>query len=89
LGSRPTQLERLLVDHVAVGFLAERHAEIAAADSRPSTLAQDKFRLQQAESAQRRFLTGVKMLTSLRALVPQGLAPAESPRVFRPDRKTR
>jgi hypothetical protein len=83
LGARPTCMERLLVDHIAVCQLAERHAEMAAAHSADTGLEVARFRLQRAESAQRRYLTSVKTLATLRALVPQGMVPLRPLKLFK------
>lgn len=93
-GQRPSPVEKLVVDLVAVNFLAERHAEITAAASGNSTLEQAAFKLKRAESAQRRYLASLKMLTHLRALMPQGLAPDDQQgpdggiRLYDPERQS-
>lgn len=93
-GSRPSTVEKLVVDLVAVNYLAERHAEITAAASGNSTLELAAFKLKRAESAQRRYLASLKMLTQLRALMPQGLAPddqqppGEGLRLYDPERQS-
>jgi hypothetical protein len=86
-GSRPSAVEKLVVDLVAVNYLAERQAEIAAAAPDNKSLDQAAFRLKRAESTQRRYLNSLKMLSHLRALIPQGLVPEDGPRLFDPDRK--
>jgi hypothetical protein len=81
-GPHPTGLERLLVADVCVSYLAKRQAEIAAASPAGGSLPQAAFRLRRVESAQRRFLTAVKVLTKLRALVPEGLAPRSALHIY-------
>jgi hypothetical protein len=82
-GERPTTLETLVVDLVAVNFLAERQAEISSAADTPS-LQEAAFRLKRAESTQRRYLASLKLLANLRALLPQGLEPEGTLRIFDP-----
>ena len=70
-GSNPSPVERVIIDLIGVTWLAAFHGESAA--SQPSDIAQQAtIRLRRAESAQRRFLRAIKMLTTLRALVPRG-----------------
>lgn len=87
-GHDPGPLEKLLADHVAVAHLAERQAELSAAQTGGS-IPQAAFRLKTAESAQRRFLAAAKALATLRALRPRAGFPRDSLRVFDPGgRKT-
>jgi hypothetical protein len=86
-GPRPTALEKLLIDQVVVNWLAAQQAQIEAASMTGGSSAQAAFRLKRAESAQRRYLGAVKTLTTLRALVPQGLAPLDPVSVFKLRRK--
>jgi hypothetical protein len=85
-GSHSSTLEKLVVDLVAVNYLAERQAEIAAAALGTSSLGQAAFRLKRAESTQRRYLNSLKMLSHLRSILPQGIAPGEGLRLHDPDR---
>jgi hypothetical protein len=86
-GERPTTLETLVVDLVGINYLAERHAEItAAADT--TSLQEAVFRLKRSESVQRRYLSSLKLLANLRALLPQGLAPEGTLRLFDPERES-
>ena len=77
-GSGPTPIEKILIDLIGVTWLASFHAESAAAQPDGSAQ-QAAIRSRRAESAQRRFLRAIKMLTTLRALVPRGLMPIASP----------
>jgi hypothetical protein len=77
-GDHPTRLEKLLVDQVIASWLELKYVEILSSDPPKGTLEQARFRLRCLESAQRRHLSAVKMLTSVRALLPSGLAPAQS-----------
>jgi hypothetical protein len=72
LGSDPTPLERLLVDVIAVTFLAAEQGEIAATRQEGSTQ-QIASRLRRAESGQRRLLSAIKALAVVRALMPRAL----------------
>ena len=56
-----------------------------AAGPAGASLDQAAFRLKRAEPAQRRHLTAVKTLATLRTLMPQGLVPARPLRVHDPD----
>ncbi len=69
-GPSPTSLEKLLIDRVVGCWLAMQYAESASAHPGPLSLGQEAFWLKRAESAQRRYMNAVKMLTTLRALVP-------------------
>ena len=85
--ARASPVEKLVIDLVAITYLAERQAEIAAASAERSSIDQAAFRLKRAESAQRRFLNSLKMLSQMRALLPQGQTPGEGPRLYDPARK--
>jgi hypothetical protein len=93
-GKNPSTVEKLVADLVVVNYVAERHAEIAAADPSTKSLDQAAFRLKRAESTQRRYLASLKMLAQLRALLPHGLAPDGRPTedgglcLYDPGRKT-
>jgi len=84
LGENPTPLERMLVDHAAVSYLADCDAQLRAA-SPPSSPQVDAARLKRAESTQRRLLNSLKTLAVLRALVPRGLLPRTGVRLFDPE----
>jgi hypothetical protein len=64
--------------------LEAKYVESASAEPGRSSLDQSAFRLKRLESAQRRYLNALKMLTELRALAPSGLAPAVSLKVHEP-----
>lgn len=86
-GPDPSPLERLLADHVVMAHLAERQAELSAAQT-DGSIQQASFRLKKAESAQRRFLAATKSLATLRALQPRVTRPNDRLRIFDPERKT-
>jgi len=87
-GPDPSPLEKLLVDHTAIAYLAQRGAELSAAQS-GGTIPQAAFRLRKAESAQRRFLLATKSLATLQALQSQATRPVKGPRLYDPEgRKT-
>jgi hypothetical protein len=77
-GEHPTCLERLLVDQVIACWMQLKYMETISADAPPGSLEQGKFRLKRLESAQNRYLNAIKTLTTVRALLPSGLAPAQS-----------
>jgi hypothetical protein len=68
-GSQPTAIEKLLVDLIGTHFLAANHAQCEAA-SRGGSIQQATLQLKRAESANRRFLSAVKMLATVRSLMP-------------------
>jgi hypothetical protein len=81
-GPHPTPTERLVVAQIGACWLAVQDAEIAAARQDTASLGLATLRFRRVESAQRRYLGAVKLLTLLRAKVPQGLAPLNSVRIF-------
>ena len=83
-GEHPTRLERLLVDQVVACWMEVKYMESVSADPGRGTLEQAAFRLKRLESAQRRFDNAVKSLTTLRTLLPAGLAPAQSIKLHQP-----
>jgi hypothetical protein len=84
-GPHPTALEAVLIDLIGVAWLGVQHAEIQAASPAGGSLEQAVFRLKRAESSQKRLLAATKTLATLRALVPQGLVPAQRLRLHDPD----
>jgi hypothetical protein len=80
-GPHPTTLEQILADQVAISCLADRHAQYHEGNTTGGTPQQVALRLKRSESTQRRLLTAVKMLTTLRAMVPHGLTPPDSIRL--------
>jgi hypothetical protein len=75
LGSQPTRLEQILVDDIAVCYLAARHADILAAEPGTHSLGQGALRIRRCDSAHRRLHRAVKNLALLRAKAQAGLAP--------------
>jgi hypothetical protein len=86
-GAHATNLEKVLLDEIGISYLAQRQAEIAAAQPGGGSLAQAAFRLRRAESAQRRYLAALKTLVTLRALAPAGLAPLTPLRLHTEERQ--
>jgi len=76
-GPQPTAIEKLLIDQVVICSLADRHAAISEATSADGTPQLAVMRAKRAESTHKRLLAAVKMLTTLRALVPAGFLPAQ------------
>ena len=86
-GDSPTPLERLLVGQVVSHWLELSHAQVMAADPGEATPGQAGFRLRRAESAQKRYLAAIKTLTTVRALVPRGLLPANLLKLHDPEKR--
>jgi hypothetical protein len=86
-GPRPTPLEALLVDQVAVCWLGAQYAELQAAGPATGSLEQAAFKLRRAESGQKRLLNAAKTLATLRALLPEGLVPVNPVQLHEPPRK--
>jgi hypothetical protein len=86
-GDDPTPIEKLLVGQVVSTWLEMTHAQVMMADAGKLPQNQARFFLQRAESVQRRYLAAVKLLTTVRALLPQGLVPVCKPRLYEPRKK--
>jgi hypothetical protein len=86
-GPCPTRLECLLIDQIAVTWLATVHSEIQAANPGAGSLQLAAFRLKRAESSLRRHLSTVRTLAALRSLLPAGLAPTHPPRLLGEEEK--
>ena len=86
-GETPTPLESLLVGHVVIQWMELAHAQMRAADPRGGSLAQAALEIKRAESAQRKYLAAMKTLAVVRHLLPRGLMPSASPRLFDPVQK--
>ena len=69
------RLEQILIDAIAVCYLASRHAEILAAEPGKHSLGQAALRIRRCDSAQRRLQRAVKNLALLRAKAQACLAP--------------
>src|SRR5262249_36948290 len=76
LDPHPTAVERVLVDSLAVAYLALRHSEVAAARTGSQSLGQAALRLRRRETAQRAFWAALKSLVRRGASAAQGLVPA-------------
>jgi hypothetical protein len=76
-GPHATKSEALLVDLVVNNWLGVQQAEYSQATQTGGggSIMQANHRLRRSESAQRKFLMAMRMLTTLRAAVPEGLAP--------------
>lgn len=70
-GLRPTALERLAADHLAVCRLAEHAAQLGEAGTTGGSPAQELMRMKRVESAQRRLLNAVRLQHLARLAVPQ------------------
>ena len=85
-GEQPTRLERMMVEQVIANWMEVKYLEGSAAAAGRGSLEQANFRLKRLESAQRRYLEAIKMLTSLRAMMPSGLAATKPLKIFEPKR---
>jgi hypothetical protein len=74
-GATPSPLERLLVDRVVVCWLQVSFYDSLVAQTREYTPAKARMLQQQHDGAQRRYLTAMKTLATVRKL----LTPARSP----------
>jgi hypothetical protein len=83
-GPEPTPLEALLIDQIAVTWMAAMHGEIEAA-SVGGSVEQARYRQSRAESTQKRFLRAMKTLATLRAVAPRGLVPSSGRKSTMPD----
>jgi hypothetical protein len=83
-GDNATRIERLLVDQVIACWMEVSYLESVSADPGRSSLNQADFRLKRLESAQRRYLSAMKALTSVRTLALPGLAPTPTVKLHDP-----
>jgi hypothetical protein len=83
-GENPTRIERLLVDQVVACWMEVNYLETVSAAPGRSSLDQSDFRLKRLESAQRRYLSALRTLTSVRTLALPGLAPTPAVKLHDP-----
>jgi hypothetical protein len=86
-GEQPSRLERMLVDQVIACWMETKVLECSSADPVRGSLDQANFRLKRLESAPKRYLNAVKMLTDLRTLLPAGLSPSGAIKLYEPEPK--
>src|SRR5262249_44086115 len=86
-GEAPTAVEKALIAQVVSTWLELSHAQLAAAEPRRATVGQAGCPLKRMESVQRRPLQAIRTLTTLRALLPQGLLPINHLRLHDPEKK--
>jgi hypothetical protein len=84
-GEHPTPIEKLMVDLVVNTWLETQqasfsHARLAGQASSP--IQQANYRLRRSEVAQKKLLAALKSLATLRALLPEGLAPLNGLRLL-------
>lgn len=81
LGEAPTAIERLLVDHVLVSFVALKHAELydSTAQGTEPTAA---YKLKRLSACQKRFTTAMRWLLTVRGAMARGFAPPPKLKVF-------
>ena len=86
-GENPAPIERLLVGQIVAHWLEMSHAQLLIANPGKATPSQASHNLKRAESAQRRYLAAIKMLTNVRQHLPRGLLPLNPLRVHEPVEK--
>jgi hypothetical protein len=89
-GPHATKSEALLVDLVVNNWLGVQQAEYAQATQTGGggSIMQANHRLRRSEAAQKKFLSAMRMLTTLRAVVPEGLAPINCLRLCGEERES-
>jgi len=86
-GENPTPTEKLLAENVVSAWLETEHARIALADVSGSSLPKANYWLKRAELADKKYHAALKLLTTLRAKLPEGLAPLNAVRLHDPERQ--
>jgi hypothetical protein len=69
-GTRPSAMEKLLVERVLANWLQLEHAEVAAAQSKTTSVPVASFVSKRLDRAHHRFLTSLGALATLRRLMP-------------------
>ncbi len=69
-GESPSPLERLLAEQVVIGWLQVNYYNCLLAQKRREYTPPQSRLLQQHDAAQRRYLAAIKMLATIRKLVP-------------------
>ena len=72
----------MLVDQVVATWMEVKYLEGVSANAGHGSLEQARYRLKRLESAQRRFDGAVKTLSTVRTLMPSGLAPSGSVKLY-------
>jgi hypothetical protein len=89
-GPHPTRAEAMLVEQVVATWLEVQLCQCNLADQTGTgSIPQATYRLRRGEVAQRKFLAAMKTLATLRAVVPEGLAPLNGVRVHDPPDRER
>ena len=88
-GPHPTPTESLLADQITTCWLEAHHASLHLAQCADRTTAQGVYWLRRAEIAQRKYVSALKTLTTLRAVHPSGLAAPHGLKVFRGEGRKR
>ena len=84
-GTDPSRLEMLLIERVVISWLQVGYADVAFAQTKPSSAAQHQALQRRQTSAQQRHLQAVKMLLTVRKLLaPSPGAGEAQPRLFTP-----
>src|SRR5205823_2402413 len=77
-----TGLERILVGQVVTCWMEVKDLRGPSAAPGRGSLELAGFRLKRLESAQRRYLTAIKTLTTERGLIPAGTAPPGTVKLY-------
>jgi hypothetical protein len=85
LGPHATRIEQILAEDIVLAYLAARHAEVSVAQPGSQPLGVAAFRVRRCESAQRRLQRALATLALLRAKLPAGLAPRDTPQLYAPE----
>lgn len=88
-GPHATRAEQMLVDLAVNNWLEVQYSQYVLAAAAGGSIMQANHRLRKGESAQKKFLGALKALATLRAVLPEGLAPSNSLRVYREEEERR
>ncbi len=83
VGDDPRRLVKMLVDEIVVAWLGLKLLDMLSVGNQSDWVAREALHLKQRESANKRYLTTIKTLTTTRALLPTGLAPPASAHFFK------
>ena len=81
-GEHPSPLEKMLVGEIVAAWLEVKFLNTVSAGKESDWVAREALHLRRRESAHNRYLGTIKALTTMRALLPTGLALAKSPRLY-------
>ena len=67
---------------MVASWIEVKHLEMVSTSQGNASLDQASFKLKRLESAKRHHLTAIKTLANVRRLMPAGLAPVPSPKLY-------